>query len=478
MAEKKRILSSHLDFRREVERSVGDAEDVDYIARKLCGTSYIVSKNVAETPEQIMALTRKFCEEYAPYHRIQQTLQYKLIRPVSGEGWFLYNEDTHAMIKSSEAILKADFNRKEDYLRNSVNVILTYNPRKSNKLYEEDGNTYFNSYQPPFWKRDLHFKQTPVQRSEMPELYTRFFNHLCGENSDSLNFLLDWIAISLQSRNRTFLCTIGEQGIGKGVLSKIISALHGSSNSTNVSFSTITKQFNGLFYGKTFIYLDEVNKVTSEQADKLKKQNDDQIEIERKNVESEVFENYSNICISSNHLNSIHIEPGDRRYSILSLTNKRLETIFTKDEMESMYDNKELLSQLAGALFYRKYDKKNESYAFKSSRALEIMNATAQDWEKWFIDEFCKDYEGEVIKAKDTIEYARDNFRKANISVSTLTGLSKKFDGIFKVLKTDSYKLIDMTGETRKTTDNKRVFCIQINPIAKQVKYDILEDEV
>jgi hypothetical protein len=232
-----------------------------------------------------------------------------------------------------------------------------------------------------------------------------------------------------------------------------------------------------MFYGKTFIYLDEVNKVTSEQADKLKKQNDDQIEIERKNVDAEVLENYSNICISSNHLNSLRLEPKDRRHSIVALTGVRLENVMADEDINRLTEDKELVSRFARYLYYRKYNPKNITFAFKSSRALEIMNATAQDWEKWFMDEFCKDNAGHTMKAKDVIEYARDNFRKATITISSLVGLSERFSGIFRVVKTDKYSNIDMTGVVKASSDSKRVFCVEINKLKEQAKYDIIEEE-
>jgi hypothetical protein len=209
----------------------------------------------------------------------------------------------------------------------------------------------------------------------------------------------------------------------------------------------------------------------------LKKQNDDEIEIEKKNVDSEVVENYSNIYISSNHLDSLRIEPGDRRYSIVSLTDKRLEHVFNETEINALTEDKTLVENFAYYLYHRPYNRKNITFAFKSSRALEIMNATALDWEKWFIDEFCKDNEGSTIKAKDIVEFARGEFTKSNITISALESLASRFSGIFKITKRSAYKEINVAGNIVMSKDEKRVFCVEINKLDKQAKYDIIETE-
>jgi hypothetical protein len=477
-SERKKIINSPQEFRREVERSIGDAEDAATIARRLINPPYLVAKHVAADEVATTELVQKFCDEYAPYKRIQEVLSSILIRPVRGERWVLYDPDTHRMTPCNENILKADFNRKEDYLRNSRNVLLTYNPKNPNRLYKTEGMDLFNIYQPPFWKKENFYKGTAIPFiAEVPDLYKRFLNHLCNENQESVDFILDWLAISLQSRNKTYLCTIGDMGIGKGILAKIMFAIHGKPNCTNIAFKSISKQFNSTFYGKTLIYLDEVNKVSSEQNDMLKKQNDDEIEIEKKNVDSEVVENYSNIYISSNHLDSLRIEPGDRRYSIVSLTDKRLEHVFNETEINALTEDKTLVENFAYYLYHRPYNRKNITFAFKSSRALEIMNATALDWEKWFIDEFCKDNEGSTIKAKDIVEFARGEFTKSNITISALESLASRFSGIFKITKRSAYKEINVAGNIVMSKDEKRVFCVEINKLDKQAKYDIIETE-
>lgn len=442
----------------------------------------IISRTFAASIDELRTNVKELAANFAPYERIQQIIQNDLIAPTNRRSWFLHIRDSDIIILKNKADVGLDFLGKEYYIDYLHQLPVIYNPKKPMGIHADaDGVKSFNNYKAPPWKSKILKGSGVYPQTPIPPIYDKFLTHITNGDDESKNFVLDWIAISLQARNQTYLCTIGTQGVGKGILGKTIAALHGKANSSNILFETISKQFNKPFADKTFVYLDEVSKVTKEQADKLKKQNDDEQEIELKGVDSEVVENFNNIYISSNHLEALRLEANDRRHSIINITDKRLETIFTHDQIRSLYEDQNLIEQFAYYLMNRKYNPHYVTYPFKSEQTMRVLQSSTLDWEKYFLDEVCKNFAGENVSVKAILGHIKAEFNKSNATMNSIVALSEKFPGIFEVSKTSNYKDIMYDNrelELKKPEGvEKRVFAIHFKKLNEQKSYEIREIE-
>lgn len=487
MSDKKKTISTFIHLQNEVERLIGDAHDADFIYNLLASKAYSIDETVALNHTDLRAKVNKYCSEYAPYERIQRIKANKLIMPINKRSWFIWDEDAYRVYKTDKETITKDFNKKQDYLRNSEHVSVVYLPKHKYGLMDYQGDRVFNNYKAPLWLEDTlrYNKPLPVV-TQIPDLYRKFIFHLVNKDEASYEYVLDWLAISLQSRNLTYLTTIGRSGIGKGFLGRIIDALHGKQNSVMAEFSQINSQFTSLFNEKTFIYLNEVNKVSAKEYALLKMQNEEERKSEQKGVDAETVENFANIYISSNNMDAIKLDADDRRFSIVNLTETKLQEALTQAEIVALAPKRDEMfphfAELGYYLMQRQYDRKWAVEVFKSEQTIRIKDAAAYDWEKWIIEDFCKDYAGRTITCRAVAEYASTIFKKVIITEKSLRLLAEKFPGVFKVSKTEDYEETAMVGnkpgfKISENTNGKRLSCIKINKLNEQENHEVREVE-
>lgn len=487
MSEKKKVISTPTHLRNEVEKLIGDAMDVKDIYNYLASSSYSVSPEAALNPTELRSKVEDTCKQYEPYEVIQLIRRNNLIMPLNRRSWFIWNEEDYRVHPVDKEVIVKYFNKKQDYLRNSKSIPVAYVPKQKYGLVEFNGNLVFNNYKPPQWLEHFfrHNKPIPVV-TEVPELYHRFLMHLCDNDEASYNYVLDWLAISLQRRNQCYLTTVGHAGIGKGFLSKIIRALHGWNHFVEVPFSEIGSKFTNIFNEKTAIYLNEVSKMTLQEYSLLKQANDDTRKNEMKGVDAETVLNFSNIYISSNNMDAIRSDSDDRRLSIINLTSTKLERVFSQEDIHKlapgMNESFTWLNEFGYYLMQRPYNPIHLTEKFESEQTKRIKDAAAYDWEKWIIDDFCKDFAGRTITCRAVSEYASTIFKKTIITEKSLKGLSEKFKGVFKVVKTELYEETAMVGnkpgfKISENENNKRLSCIRINKLKDQTNHEVREVE-
>jgi hypothetical protein len=471
-------------FQGTIEDMVGLGYTAEDIGDALCDTNqYIISKNIAEGGEVIRSRSMKIALNFGPYERIQEVQRCQLIMPTNRKEWFLFDpfEKLIKPIKRENVIL--DFKDPNRYKQNSKHVIIEYTPKREMGLFKDDYMLKFNVYKAPKWKLPTG---SVYPTTEMPPIYTKFLTYFTGGDEESVNYILDWLAYSIQNKqkNKTYLTAIGAQGVGKGIMAKIIAQLHGPKNSSDVLFKSIGKQFNKQFADKTFVFLDEVKKATEDEMNALKKQEGDVQEIELKGVDAQSVENHNNIYIASNNLDSLRLEPDDRRHGIINIGTNRLQNVLTQDEIHSLYQNEENIKNLGYFLMNRIPNPKYLAEGYKSQNAKRVLDASAYEWEKHFIDSFCHDFAGQSISCVSVAKALGAEFPKfrGNINTSMFTLLSKKFDGVFSVSKigdfsefTTSYDLAGLKHTSKES--GKRLFCVKILPLDKQKKHDIIEKE-
>lgn len=297
-----------------------------------------------------------------------------------------------------EPVLKQVFSNKElkDYLEaRQVPATFIYNPRRSTLLYETPDGMEFNQYIPPEWLAEGFYKGEKVAFNDtLPKEYEDFFNHLCANHTESVQYLMDWISTSLVGRNYTLLAAIGDQGIGKGTLGTILEKLHGRSNYIKVRDTVFKEKFNAPLENRTLVHVDEIDLKSKEAVDRIKDTVNDTIEIERKGVDSYSTINYASFYLNSNSLDAIKIEPGDRRYSIIQLTTEKL--LKPKDYYSALLSN-ENITKLAQFLVHREV-KRDMKVPFRGTlRYEEVKEAGLTEWERWIIETLACEYKNKEV---------------------------------------------------------------------------------
>lgn len=323
-----------------------------------------------------------------------------------------------------------------------------YNPRLTRLLSTDNdtGFSIYNTYVPPEWLKPSFYQGKQLDtNSKLPELYDKFLSHFTGNDLESKEYVLDWVANSLRSRNFTILTAIGEEGIGKGIFGAILELLHGKSNFSSSSDNVFKERFNGKLQNKTLVYIDEIALKEKESHDRIKAVVNDSLEIEKKGVDSVTAKNYASFYISSNNLDAINIGLNDRRYSIIQLTDEKL----NKTDWVKRIDNELLdmgnINQLAHFLFNRKIER-NMLIPFRSARFEQIRSATLNTWQEYVIDVFVPQYRGKTV----SLSFLQEEIRKGLGGFTSPPGrlkietLSSKYPDYFKVIQKTGKRMVEI----------------------------------
>lgn len=255
-----------------------------------------------------------------------------------------------------------------------------------------------NVYAHPQWRT------FPTEAKQLPELYERFFKHLVKDDEPSYEYLLDWVANALVSRNYTILCAIAsEEGTGKGVFAAILENLFGVENFNKVRDEVFKNKFNAGLRHKRLIHLDEVKLRNDEEMNRFKDVINNKIEIEQKGKDAMLVENYASYYLSSNNLDAVRPSASDRRFSIIEMANEKLVTKFSAAEIEALVTGADL-QQLGSALLNRRI-KNNMMLPFKATHYLEVKEAAMPAWQAWMLEEFSEDFLNKEVLWTDFKEH-------------------------------------------------------------------------
>lgn len=359
---------------------------------------------------------------------------------------FLVNMETgetlNIDLKNIKSVLKSDF----DFYVSTKKVIaaIDYDPHQHKLLFQDSSGLYcYNSYRAPLWKQSLFFGGSIASTPNLPELYKEFLLHLTAHDLPSFEYLLDWLALSLQGRNMTILTAIGEEGIGKGILGELMEDLHGTGNFIKVRDNVFKEKFNAPFENRSLVYVDEIKISDRTALDRIKDVVNWQIEIEKKGKDPKSVKNHASFYLSSNSFDAIPIDHGQRRFSIIQLTDTKLnksdfgskwETV--QKLVDELRDPKNI-SDLASYLFHRPVDYKKMLEPFVSERALDVKEAGLKDWENWVIYDWCEKRRSlSNIKIGELQKAILEQFKHIKgIGRRPIEDLSKKFPDVFRVKK-------------------------------------------
>lgn len=321
-------------------------------------------------------------------------------------------------VANIKAVLRNNF---PDYQqKRKIIAKFDYLPHKHEFLIEADNSTYtYNEYRPPSWKKPLFLSKSTISPHPMPQIHEIFLRHLTSGDDASYEYLIDWIATSLQGRNLTILTAIGEEGIGKGILGEILEDLHGKDNFVKVRDTVFKEKFNGPLQNKTLVYVDEIKLDSRESLDRIKDVVNWQIEIEKKGEDPRSIRNYASFYLSSNSFDAVPIEPGQRRFSVIELTDQKLKDASFIREWPSIQEfveeirSDENIEMFASYLYSRKIERDMIS-VFLSERVEEIKEAGLKEWERWVLFDWVpnspkREYSIEELQNKIKEKFSRLN---------------------------------------------------------------------
>lgn len=211
-------------------------------------------------------------------------------------------------------------------------------------LVEHEGLAYLNVYNP------TNIIPGPGNCQPILDLV----QHLVGGDLAARDYVLGWLAAPLQSLHQygrpmkmgTALVLHGEQGSGKGTLSKIMELIYGASNFVELGQDALDSRFNDELESRLFVVCNEVMSGTNrsaETANKLKPWvTDSTIYVEQKYEKRKAVENTFNIIFTSNDERPVIIEQSDRRYSVFKA--KKIDAAITAPIWEDLNGPKDMVA--------------------------------------------------------------------------------------------------------------------------------------
>lgn len=392
---------THNELIKEIKKMIRFGNDVDAIV-------YLMQQQV---PSEIMdhSSLADLCEDtvnkYPNYDLIQKISRSKLVINVDEkmDTYYIVDPQSEQVGTINANNCKALF-LKPDFSDKTYMAEFIYNPFMLKKLYKEDNFWKFNTYNAPFWLMDHYYYGREIGKCDMPDCYEKFLIHLTDGDKESYSYILDWLSTMLRSRNYCILSTIGNQGIGKGVLGAIMESMVGKDNYSLTDNRLIKKEFNAQIKDKRLVYIDELKVQNSTEENRLKLLINDTVEVEAKGLDSVNVTNYSSIYVSSNDFDAIRLRGDDRRFSIVKLTDNKLIDIMTQVEIEHLLEDSNV-GKFARYLWHRTISRRMNQ-VFTSDRTAEVRESSLKGWEEWFIEDYWHKNEGDILmtEVSDEIE--------------------------------------------------------------------------
>lgn len=138
-----------------------------------------------------------------------------------------------------------------------------------------------------------------------------------------MEWLLNWLAYPLQNpgvKLHSYPLIYGEPGTGKDRLFAPIYRIYGN-NAVKISSKDLNSNFNSIYAERQFVQADELKSqhFTADAINQLIKGivTDETVTVNRKNQEEYVIPNVRNFCITSNYIESVKLDDGDRRATVI-----------------------------------------------------------------------------------------------------------------------------------------------------------------
>ena len=325
-------------------------------------------------------------------------------------------------------------------------------------IYSYDPNV-FSLYCNPIKPTNEISKELPQPVSEILDLICSVLNDDANGlivNYEEKNFILDWFAYILQhpeSRNKTGLCIVTEQGVGKNLLTNTIcNYLTKQFSNSNISIDQIIGQYTIDLDRKLLAVINEVDR-SKKDSDKLKSViTDETIYINKKFGLNRNAKNACSYVFFSNHFDTKIISNGDRRFT--------------------------LIRSIAKPKSKEWYNKIAENQMFKEPYASQfINNLLSRDLSKYSPDS-CPDFaKTELFKIRND---ATSVIQRIMVEILTKCDIEYlKFTDIVTDLNTAVVNGSTLYTPTYKTLYNKYIEFVHSKPVTNKSSNEVdVEEEV
>ena len=399
-----------------------------------------------EEIEMIDNLCNDITEEHPNYYLRQRVRKCKVLMDGQGKGteYVLFSPASNTQWVHSKSSLERILSKSElDGKVHHCNMM--WDPYDNIKMQKgKNGWWIFNTYTPPTWIGKKFFKENlTFPESKLPEIYDKFLNHLVDNDQESYEYILDWLAMALQPDKRNFciLTTIGQQGIGKGILGQIMEKLVGKENCSLTTQKAISGTFNKQLLNKIIIYINEVEVKTIHDENKLKSYIDETIEIEAKFVDAVSIKNYGNLYLSTNNEDALRLTADDRRFSIVSLTKTKLTPSYWESVSGYTIDdifNPKFIEKLGNFLMNRVVDVKRMASPLKTQLTEEIREASLKPWEFHLIENIWYDHQGTEMPIDALSRKLEEKFgSNSRVGAPGLKKLQKIYPQKIQIIRTN-----------------------------------------
>jgi Family of unknown function (DUF5906)/Primase C terminal 2 (PriCT-2) len=198
-----------------------------------------------------------------------------------------------------------------------------------------DNNGYWNIWQ--------GFAVTPKAGS-WSRLKEHTYENIANGDNEIFEWLLSWEALGVQKPGMVIGTTPvlrGLQGAGKGIFAHSYGSLFGRHYITVTQSEQVTGRFNGHFFGKRFIFIDEgIFGGNRKDTGVIKTRiTEDFVMLEQKGIDAIMVRNHAIFMVASNNFSVVSAEMGDRRWMVLDVGSKQVQNheYFSKivDEMNN-----------------------------------------------------------------------------------------------------------------------------------------------
>lgn len=192
-----------------------------------------------------------------------------------------------------------------------------------------------NSFQPT-----IYINTPPEVHAEVPPQIFRAISSICGHEKEVIDHFLNWLAFIYQTRRKTGTAWIfhGTHGTGKGVLiDKVLRPILGDTYVTQFTATNFEDMFNALIEKSIILNIDEftIDSARSSGVVMNRMKNlitEPRIAIRAMRTDTVTVDNYTNLIITTNHPDPVHLSPNDRRFNVAPAQEVQLK--YTEGEIE------------------------------------------------------------------------------------------------------------------------------------------------
>jgi hypothetical protein len=189
------------------------------------------------------------------------------------------------------------------------------------------------------------------ERDKLIEPFIKLFREdCCDDNSSLFEYVIRWFANIFAfpyKMSRVALVCRGEEGVGKGTISKLIRKMIGKSQSiAEGNVENIFDKHSTTIESKLFVHFDEFNtQGKASYINQLKNMiTEDTHVFNPKNLHSYSLNNYANFYICSNDLNPVSRDGKSRRFCCIEFSSRHINNTTYWSELESAINNWQRLS--------------------------------------------------------------------------------------------------------------------------------------